>query len=166
MNYYRDNSHRLVGNTKANGLVDISINWCHSTLIKKKNPTTNYSEDQLMRTSDEQQQYIQDLSNALEQLRLAQANVDGVIARIRTRGEPQQQAGVRVTERRKRSVHPLSNLCVGDRVRINKPKDNQQDIGVVFGSTRSALIRVRTPNGQEVKRLTKNLTVIQRHKNE
>ena len=123
-----------------------------------------------MRTRDEHQQDIQDLSNALEQLRLAQINVNRVLERIRTREQPestpQQEAGGGATEVRRRTVHPFSNLYIGNRVRINKPREDQQNTGVVFGSTRSALVRVRTPNGQEVKRLTKNLTSIQRHQHE
>ena len=123
-----------------------------------------------MIASNAQQQDIQHLSNALEQLRLAQTNVNAVLERIRTREQSNQlvsqQTGERATERRRKTVHPLSSLYIGDKVRINKPREDQQNTGVVFGSTRSALVRVRTPNGQEVKRLTKNLILIQRYQHE
>ena len=109
-----------------------------------------------MITRDEQLQDIQDLSSALQQLRLAQTNVNTVLARIRTREQHitpvLQQSGERAVERRRKTVHPLSNLYIGDRVCINKPREHQQNTGAVFGSTRSALVRVRTPNGQRSKK--------------
>ena len=119
-----------------------------------------------MRIGDEMQNDVQELTEALEQLRLAQANVQAVLDRITARQQPEittsQGSGETVREARRRTVHPLSNLFEGDRVRINKPRVDQQETGVVVGSTRSALVKVRTPNGQIVKRLTKNLTLLHR----
>ena len=119
-----------------------------------------------MRTGADQQDDVQELTEALQQLQLAQANVQAVLERIGTREQAEtttsQGSGEAVGEARRRTGHPLSSLFEGDRVRINKPRVGQQNTGVVVGATRSALVKVRTPNGEIVKRLTKNLTIIHR----
>ena len=119
-----------------------------------------------MRTGADQQDDVQELTDALQQLQLAQANVQAVLERTRTRELAEtttsQGSGEAVREARIQTVHPLSSLFEGDIVRINKPRVDQQNTGVVVGATRSALVEVRTPNGEIVRRLKKNLTIIHR----
>ena len=49
---------------------------------------------------------------------------------------------------------------IGDYVSVKNPKPDQQDRGAVFRATMWALVRIRTQNGEEVKRLYKNLVLI------
>ena len=46
-------------------------------------------------------------------------------------------------------------------MRIKNPKRGQPDRGIVFGATRSALVQLRAANGEEVKRLSKNLELLE-----
>lgn len=62
---------------------------------------------------------------------------------------------------RRRNVHPLARYVIGDYVRVKNSKSGQQDQGVVFGATHSALVRIRTRNGEEVKSLSKNFELIE-----
>ena len=69
-------------------------------------------------------------------------------------------------EQRRETFLFLSNsrLVIGDRVRIKNPKPWQQDTGTVIGATRGGLyIRVRTPDGSEVKRIARNLQYLPNH---
>ena len=46
-------------------------------------------------------------------------------------------------------------------MRVKKPRREQPDRGIVFGATRSALIRLRAANGEEAKRLSKKLELLE-----
>ena len=46
-------------------------------------------------------------------------------------------------------------------MRVKKNRQGQPDRGVVFAATRTALVRVRAANKEEVKRLSKNLSLIE-----
>ena len=109
---------------------------------------------------------LQDLTQALEQLRLAQERIDSVRQRIEDRAQrtsvTTSTAGSNTTYRtRQRLVHSLARYAVGDHVHVKNPKGDQHDSGIVFGATRSALVRVRTPNGEEVNRLSKILILLE-----
>ena len=110
---------------------------------------------------------IRDLTAAIEQLRLAQARLDTVVTIVErnidrrvTQEEPARTQETRLRTRR-RAVHPSSIFVVGDYVKVKNPRQGQPDRGIVFGATRSALVRVRAANGEEVKRLSKNLTLLE-----
>ena len=113
--------------------------------------TTHYDQD------------IRDLTEAVNQLRLAQSRLDAVRARVehnRDRRKLEERGGQAVLIRR-RTVHPLSRFIAGDYVRVKNPKRGQPDRGIVFGATRSALVQLRVANGEEVKRLSKNLELLE-----
>lgn len=120
--------------------------------------------------SQEEAADLRDLTTALEQLRLAQQRVDSVRQRIENRSTSVQRITATREEAvtsstaqrtRRRTVHPLASYVVGDYVRVKNPKADQEDRGTVFGATRSALVRVRTSSGQEIKRLSKNLVLLE-----
>ena len=110
---------------------------------------------------------IRDLTTAVNQLRLAQSRLDAVISRAeqnRDKREQGEQRGRQEQEHRstrRRPVHPLSIFIAGDYVRVKKNRQGQPDRGVVFAATGSVLVRVRAANGEEVKRLSKNLSLIE-----
>ena len=103
---------------------------------------------------------IRDLTEALNQLRLAQSRLDAVIARVE-RNREQAERQEQPTPTRRRPVHPLSRFVAGDYVRVKNPRRGQPYRGIVFGATRSALIRLRATNGEEIKRLSKNLELLE-----
>ena len=108
-------------------------------------------------------QDIRDLTEAVNQLRLAQTRLNAVIARVeqnRAQREPVEREE-QLLPRRRRTVHPLSRFVVGDFVRVKNPNRGQPDRGIVFGATRSALVQLRAANGEEVKRLSKNLVLLE-----
>ena len=103
--------------------------------------------------ADTHDEDIRDLKAAIGQLRLAQSRLDAFIAGVqnnrdrRAQGEPSRDV-VRPT--RRRTVHPLSRFTEGDYVRIKNPKQGQPETGIVFGATRSALVRMQAANGEEI----------------
>ena len=79
-----------------------------------------------------------------------------------TLSEQSAAAGQRTSPpQRTRLVHPVAKFTYGDHVRAKNPKAGQQDQGIVFGATRSALVKIRTEDGNEVRRLSKNLILLQ-----
>ena len=107
---------------------------------------------------------IDDLSAALDQLRLAQARVDRVLRRLRA--SPTVPVAVPISALPIAQVSPLrlrpppSVISVGDSVRINRPGRNQQSTGVVIGVTPSNFLQIRTPNGSVVLRQPHNVTYL------
>lgn len=54
-----------------------------------------------------------------------------------------------------------SRLQEGDRVKILNPNGDQQDRGIIIGTNKKkTFIIVKTPNGEEIKRIPKNLRKI------
>ena len=49
---------------------------------------------------------------------------------------------------------------IGNTVCIKNPRSFQQHSGIVIGFTRTGLVVVQTPNGDEVKRIPRNLEII------
>ena len=118
-----------------------------------------------MRNTNRSQQSITELTEALERLRLAQDNLQAVLNRIREEEEEEEdtvevELPIANVVARVERVHPFSYLSIGDRVRILRPKAYQQNTEEVIGDTRTGLIKVGTPNGATVRRLTKNLALI------
>ena len=118
----------------------------------------------------EEEANLQDLTQALNQLRLAQQRVESVRQRIEDRhrriqntetSSDQVTVGEVTPRNRRRKVHPLVSYVVGDYVRIKNPNSGQEDRGIVFGVTRSALVKLRANNGDEIRRLSKNLILLQ-----
>ena len=109
---------------------------------------------------------IEDLSDALRQLSLAQARVDRVLRRLRSRSSllvaiPVSTLPVaRVSPLRPRPQPSLADFSIGDRVRINRPNHNQQGSGVVLGFTSAGFLQMRTPNQELVLRKPHNVTLI------
>ena len=107
---------------------------------------------------------IDDLSAALDQLRLAQARVDRVLHRLRSSSTvpvavpvpPLPVAHVSPVRLRSASI-PIS---VGDHVRINRPGRNQQSSGVVIGVTPSNFLQIRTANGSIILRQPHNVNFL------
>ena len=119
---------------------------------------------------------IEDLTQVLAQLRVAQERVSAVLNRIeserqiniRTRSlvETLSKQSAAVGQRtsppqRRRLVHPLVRFTYSDHISVKNPKTGQHDQGIVFGATRSALVKVRSEDGNEVRRLSKNLILLQ-----
>ena len=118
----------------------------------------------------EEEANLQDLTQALNQLRLAQQRVESVRQRIEDKhrriqntetSSDQVTVGEVTPRNRRRKVHPLVSYVVGDYVRIKNPNSGQEDRGIVFGVTRSALVKLRANNGDEIRRLSKNLILLQ-----
>jgi len=111
---------------------------------------------------------IDRLSQALQQLNLAESNLRQVIDDINQQDqrrntdqnipETVHQARRQRNQRRSR-VLPYSRIRLGDRVHIINPSKNQQSEGEVIGATIGGYIRVRTDNGNIVRRFPRNLTV-------
>jgi len=105
---------------------------------------------------------IDRLSQALQQLNLAESNLRQVINDINRQDqnipETVHQARRQRNQRRPR-VLPYSRIRLGDRVHITNPSENQQPEGEVIGATIGGYIRVRTDNGNVVRRFPRNLTV-------
>ena len=123
--------------------------------MRRNNNSTN------IRTPHDQD--IRDLTEAVNQLRLAETRLNAVIARVeqnRAQREPVEREEQPLA-RRTRAVHPLSRFVVGDFMRVKNPNRGQPDRGIVFGATRSALVQLRAANGEEIKRLSKNLTLLE-----
>ena len=120
---------------------------------------------------------IQDLTEAITQLQIAQIRLDSVLRRIREDEETRERRG----EERQCTVEEENNSSseteepegvtrffllnsrfkVGDRVRIVNPRSYQQDRGIIIGTNRAGnFITVRTANGSEVNRIPRNLRPI------
>ena len=53
------------------------------------------------------------------------------------------------------------NYDIGDSVIIKNPKKNQQNSGIIIGFTKTGFAKIRTNNGNVIRRITYNLTHIQ-----
>ena len=118
-----------------------------------------------MRNTNRSQQSITELTEALEQLRLAQDNLQAVLNRIREEEEEEEdtvevELPIANVVARVERVHPFSHLAIGDRVKILNPKPYQQKFGTVIGATRTGFIKVKTPNGNTDRRFTNNLSLL------
>lgn len=109
---------------------------------------------------------IDDLTDALDQLRLAQSRVDRVLHRLRTTSSlpvvvPVSALPVaRVSPLRRRSTS--ASIAIGDSVRINRPGRNQQASGFVIGVTPSHFLQIRTPDGSVILHQPHNVTYLGR----
>ena len=108
---------------------------------------------------------IQDLSDALHQLSLAQAHVDRVLHRLQTRSSLPVALAVEVSPAHVSPPRPSSRtlaagLQVGDFVRINRPNRTQLGEGELIGVTRSGFLQIRTADGTIVLRIPANVTRI------
>jgi len=112
---------------------------------------------------------IERLSQALQQLNLAESNLRQVIEDInqQDQGNNRNQnptntghrARIQRNQRRSRVLLPYSRIRLGDRVLIVNPSEHQQAEGEVIGATIGGYIRIRTDNGNVVRRFPRNLTV-------
>lgn len=135
-----------------------------------------------MRTS-EGQDYIQELTQALRELQLAQGRVNEVIKRIRAREnstrnnqnqvveqQQTQDEGAQLNQRigglpiarivEENENIPGTTLKIGDRVRILNPNRNQENSGIITGYRETHVytwIIVTSRSGKEIKRIAKNL---------
>jgi len=112
---------------------------------------------------------IERLSEALQQLNLAEANLRQVIIEInQEQVDPENQNATeteantahqarRQRDRRRSRVLPYSRIRLGDTVQIVNPSEHQQAEGEVIGATIGGYIRVRTSNGTIVRRFPNNL---------
>ena len=133
---------------------------------------------------------IEELDRALQQLELVQRRVEAVRSRLRRREQqrpkqsnqqrtshvPVREVEVVTNHIRNERVHtrnetnpndavlPNSDLFIGDTVRIDNPRDFQQDTGTVVGS-QGRFVEVRTQNRNIVRRIPKNLTLLSRGTN-
>jgi len=111
---------------------------------------------------------IQRLSEALQQLNLAESNLRQVIEDINQQDQGNNgnqnptdtgHRARRQRNQRRSRVLPYSRIRLGDRVFIVNPSEHQQAEGEVIGATIGGYIRVRTDNGNVVRRFPRNLTV-------
>ena len=138
-----------------------------------------------MSQTEDLERDIEELERALEQLDLVHQCVEAIRSRLRrreqrrprqgsqrrTRRIPERDAEV-LTERtceqrshtREDQVHPSVELRVGDMVRIDNPREFQQDSGTVVGF-QGRFIEVRTQNRNIVRRIPRNLTLLRRGTN-
>ena len=104
---------------------------------------------------------IQDLSEAIAKLQIAQLQLDRVLTRIREQGNEDENNEETSREEHQESEEPFllnSTIRRGDRVLIINPNRDQEDRGVAIGTNRAqTFIIVRTPNGSKIKRIPKNL---------
>ena len=120
---------------------------------------------------------IQDLTEAISELRIAQIRLDRVLQRLREQEETREQQGEErqytseednvssseeeEPERVNRPYLLNSRFRTGDRVRIVNPRSYQQDRGIIIGTSRAGnFIVVRTANGSEINRIARNLRFI------
>jgi len=114
---------------------------------------------------------IERLSQALQQLSLAEENLKQVLSEInqeRNTVDPEGETVNRARQQRVRKgprVLPYSRIRIGERVNILNPSENQETTGEVIGATIRGFIRVKTNNGSVVRRKPKNLSR-QQHQNE
>ena len=116
-----------------------------------------------MRSSGSDEVNFAELADAFLQLEIAQHRVNSILQSIREQQEEQQQE--QHSEQQKEEVaKPYllnSRLREGDKVKILNPNGDQQDKGVIIGTNRKkTFIIVKTPNGEEIKRIPKNLRKI------
>ena len=74
---------------------------------------------------------------------------------------PPRQLPALVSSATSPSLFPNGSFHQGDHVRIWNPRDFQQPVGLVFGIS-GRFILVRTPNGEIVRRIERNLTLLSR----
>ena len=104
------------------------------------------------RSTDEN---IDELTSAINRLRLAQEHLENVISRLnreRTQTEqtPERIEAVESRPRRQR-------FQIGDNVQIINPRPFQEDHGVVVGFTRAGFVQIQTPDGSIISRIPRNL---------
>ena len=106
---------------------------------------------------------IEELTAADERLRLVQENLHSAIARFNT--ERQNEIEI-VPELPRVAKIPVARIVrrtrpeIGTTIRIKNPCFFQQHNGVVVGFTRTGFVIIQTPSGDEVKRIPRNLKII------
>ena len=124
-----------------------------------------------MRTSEGRN--IQELTQALRELQLAQDRVNAVIERIRQEESNLRNNQDTATEQQQvittlpiaqivedRESIPGTTLRIGDRVKITNARRDQQDTGTITGYRKSSTYTwiIITPRaGQPIRRIAKNL---------
>lgn len=112
---------------------------------------------------------VDDLTIALDELRLAQARVDRILTRLRFRTSYLPIAvpaavlpATWVSPLRRPSSFERFSFQFGDSVRINRPSRNQQPEGHIIGLTPSGFIQIRTPDQSVILRQPHNVTFLER----
>ena len=107
---------------------------------------------------------VEKLTELLDKLKVIEDEVRNLIAA--EGGESQVEGATSVRTVRNKGSKPLfpgEEVVLNDRVKINNPNKDQQQKGRVIGRTgkgRLGFLRIITPNGNEVRRIGKNVTVL------
>ena len=125
-----------------------------------------------MKTSEKREKNIEELTEALEELEIAQSKVNKVLERIKkendydTRKTIEDRKTTRHLEDRKseddneQNRIPGTIFKVGDKVRITNTKFGQKNSGIITGYNQTRTyqwIWIQPSSGPQIKRIAKNL---------
>ena len=102
-------------------------------------------------------QEVEELREKLENLEIKQQNLNKEIQETKTRLE--KLASTKQVEQKE--VVSGSGFYQGDKVRVINPSRGQDNTGIICGSTKDNLVKLKTAKGNTIRRLPKNLRLIQ-----